>query len=964
MNFEQIENEITGGIYGDAKTGVYTPTLVVGLGGSGIKTLRHLKASLLRHGQGTRLVNLVGIDSDANENHKWPNLPRLDEREIILLPQADAAGLLARARERMRDAAHVINYLPDQHESRAGLHAEVLGKIQTQHGAGQFRRAGRLLFQASVRNGANLLARFGAIRGDMMGMAQILKQVSDGLQVAPGAKIFVVSSLAGGTGAGSLLDCIALLRTVFAGPQDVITVLAFLPGTVLDRDLRNPHEEGRVTRGNAIALLRELTAFSQGALGNYRFKIDHALSFGPFQVFVNDYYLIGDHTGEGLAANSFMELTRAAAQFLYSFLGDGVGAVTASGAINNQIDRAAQGDDGSPRMFSSLGVSSLEYPVQEMAVYGVRHSLASWLQVWLEPKSGQKGEVEAEVESFLGSEPLFLKNFATLRPRLQPPAGELRAATFLTDAALRKEFLTQPDEIFVGKGLAKIRDIDAILEGMSPSFEARAADWLDRSREAVRAFLVGRLAVGAGEARRCTKAVLDAVDAASTAFTKERKIRDGQIDKLAKDIEKLGARIHFWDLWLDRGLRKTFLDRIDTYLSLKVDASVDAYAVTQLASLRGAVVETSAKFEALHGSAAAWKHQNERELRRISMHKEQPGFIQLAIPHERFADWAAGVNVQVPEFVPDSLVWDDILRQAFSLISESYRNALQALDIVTDAKKDPETHKWIPGLNPASVPLFKGTSLAPLATSLKPQKFVAGVFEAGDPWVVQRFPAPQGKQQSTLVDRASNRHSLTCVQTSHGYSAVDWAGFADAEAHYRDDPWYFHALEDYSALPPLQPPTAEEAQTLRCFGLGLMFELILDKRNNFYRNVIYSAQEDAHYFIVASNERSAAASQLVGAQLVKEPGAAMTKVRKEDKIGDSLDAAIATLALPREAAFRAMIDQVVGDFEIKWGRKAARELVTEFSETRLGLMIAKAKDRRDTLEKIAQALREYVAELA
>jgi len=267
LNWQTLEQNLVGGLYPAAEKGTYAPTLVIGLGGTGIKALRYLKSALSRLAASS--VELLGIDSDDGENAKFPALPRLSETELIILDQATATNVLARAEAGESDSQHVNQYLPDQAPPLTALHAEVRKKIAAQKGAGQFRRAGRLLFQANTNGGANAAARFSTVRQRMQGLSTRIEQKREGLQIAPGARIFVVTSLAGGTGAGVLLDCVALLRAQFTGEQDTITAFCLLPGELLDRELYNPLQEKKVTRGNAIALLRELIAFDSDHLKSY-----------------------------------------------------------------------------------------------------------------------------------------------------------------------------------------------------------------------------------------------------------------------------------------------------------------------------------------------------------------------------------------------------------------------------------------------------------------------------------------------------------------------------------------------------------------------------------------------------------------------------------------------------------------------------------------------------------------------
>lgn len=958
LNMDGIERAITGGLYEEPGQGQYVPTLVVGLGGSGIKTLRYLKSNLMRHQ--VRSVELLGIDSDASENSKWPHLPALDETELVVLDQGVATSALARAAAGADGERHVLGYLPARHDELGDIHGEVRKKIAAQMGAGQFRRAGRLLFQANVNGGKNLTAKVGGIRQRLQGLAQRIQEEQKGYRVAPGAKIFVVTSLSGGTGAGSVLDCIALLRHMFSGDQDVITLFSFLPGPLLDRDLRNPYQERPVTRGNCVALLRELQAFDQGDLSKYQFQFDRQSKAGPFQIFVNDHYLIGDHLNDGTAANSYMELTHALAQFLYAFVGAGVGAVAESGAINGKIKSGAV-RDAVLLTFSSLGAASLEYPVQELAGYGVRYSLGKWGADWLGTQDAD-ADVAADADALLGAAPLFLKSFESLRAVFLPPASEMRATTFLADPTLRKAFLQEPDEVFVSKGLERVSAIDAALQGLGDTFDRNATIWRKDAVAHVENSIRGSLQHGIRKAQGQADSVGKRLDAFLNRLKKSREARDVAIEKLKEELAKLAADIHFWDFQLDRGLRRRFLEKIDALLGHKVDQAVDSYMAAQVTELGNAVTQLRARLEGLQRSATVWVTQNEAELGRIRTQEDAPSFVQRAIPYAEFPGWAEALGIQVPVFVPEQLDWESMLKHALSLIKEDYHAALHGLDLVRDAASNRELARRIGTLDAASGVLLRRTPDGPPEQQLEPQKFVAGTFQPNDALVASQFSAPANQSMCTIVP-TKNPHMVICLQTSHGFGAAHWHGFAEASRFYEENRWYYHALENFEELPNLVRLDGDEAENLRVLGLGLMFELVIQRGNQYSQNLMYSSREDAFYYLVHSLKRSAAASALVTAGLILEPPASQNRTKPQNRLGQSLEGAFENLAKPTFAEFRQRVLELVEEFRGNQGSQALVGLIRDYRAGTLGEQIAQAADRRERLEKIAQALQDYAGGL-
>lgn len=959
VNWQPVEEDLVGGMYTATRAGTYTPVLIVGLGGSGIKTLRFLKAVLLRHK--AQFVQLLGIDSDNSENTKWPHLPQLSQAEHVILDQAIATQVLARAAAGESEEQHVLRYLP-RRMGEVDIHAEVKRKIAAQKGAGQFRRAGRLLFQANVNGGTNVMGRLTNIRQSMQGLAKVIQQQGEGRIIAPGANIYVVSSLAGGTGAGVLLDCLALLRSLFTGDQDSITAFCFLPGELLDRELRNPQKERAVTRGNSVALLRELQAFDQGQMERYTFQLDGKTRVGPFAPFVNDIYLIGDRSAAGTTANSYVELTHALAHFLYAFVGAGVGATAEAGAINGQIPMETRRAEV-PGVFNSLGIGTLEYPIPELAVYAVRASLSEWLARWSKARTTAT-EAQAAIDAFLTSDPLSLASAETFFARLLPPEEDLRRRVrFLQDAALRKNFLRQPDDTFVTQGLNRVNEVDSLLHSMTDTFRANAERWQQAVAQRTEAWVLERTRGALHEGARHLELLTKRLESFAAKLNTDRERRKSAMERLRHEMERDATRIHFWGFGLDAGIRKRFLDKVDQYLDVKIKAAADSSAESCLTELRNIISTLRSRLEVLQNNATAWAKDNERELLRIAQQADVPGFIQRVISYADFPKWTREHAVKVPDLQLPGLSWDQVLDAAFQSIKTDIDTALSGLDIVRDAARDGALRKRIATLNVASVPMIHPTDSAPLMQNMSPQKFVAGCLQTDDPFIAAHFPPPSSKATSTPVP-TDNPHLVACAQTCHGFGAAHWRGFAESEAYYRDNPWYYHALEKHESLPPLQQLAAQESERLRLFGLGLMFELILVRGSHYYRNMLTSPRDQMSYFLVSAATRSAPATALRSTDLIQEPVIAQKRSKADDKLGDSLESALDNFASPRHASFGQQLADLVDDFKINQGAQALATLITAYAANDLSKQIAKADQRRDLLEQMGEALRAYAGTLA
>jgi hypothetical protein len=236
------------------------PLLLIGVGGSGAKALRTLRQTMLRRLRmqgwtGSTLPEawqMLAIDTVTNQSRDGYSAP--------LLPGTDYLGLVPRAATYDQIVRPLIEGVPkDQQQSAflGWLVEKIPGSVE--HGAGQNRGVGRSV----------AAARLGALR---IGIEQKLSKVQSAQatlsleSVAPllGASsvsttpmAWVISSIAGGTGAGMFLDVIEALKA--SDPQVGVQaqVVLFSPEIfqpLIDKGL------GPGIGANALASLCEITS--------------------------------------------------------------------------------------------------------------------------------------------------------------------------------------------------------------------------------------------------------------------------------------------------------------------------------------------------------------------------------------------------------------------------------------------------------------------------------------------------------------------------------------------------------------------------------------------------------------------------------------------------------------------------------------------------------------------------------
>lgn len=794
-------DEITKGLYTDVPAGTYTPTLVVGLGGTGLKVLRHLKKALLRHQ--TQAIRLLGIDTDDSENRKFPVLPELSKDELVLLESDSAIRALARAEKGIPEAQFVKDYLPNESAGYSSLHQTVRGKIQMKKGAGQFRRAGKLLFCSNVGDGVNLDNIFRKLRVELMGLSTVLSKRNENIEIERGSRVYVVCSVAGGTGAGCLIDLLGLVRRHFDGPTDSVTSVCLLPGRALDCELTDPREEKRNTRGNAIGVLRELSGYMLGQLNRHPIIFDaHTKVELANKNLVNCVYLVGDTMWNGTHVERWFDLCQAVANFLYGVVGTGVGSSQQSGAVNHNIQDDAR-QKASPAIFNALGVGVVEYPVDEMTAVAFRSTVHDLLGGWLDEKFNRKDAdslfTQVVTELQLGS-------LGDVQSAYDSVTQDIPEARYLkSEGDSRKRALARDDDGFIGMAESKINEIDGQLAGYDEQLfqltQTRIREIQDKLDLRARTLVSGNVEQAVHVFVKL-EAKLKSLRAEFDEAYEERKREN---DSIMSEIEELKQTIHDVDfLRLDFKARKKLIAVVNRYLDLRVAARLEEHVSTALTSFEQTVKELRGQLEAVRNSLKNLHRFNKEALDELMQRTAVPGFVQYAMPLESILDWVKGLNISVRrDFTAAQLEPSVLLRNALGVVEEAIQAGLKALNLRNAAQRSTTEGKklksCLQSMEESSEPLVKLLESSPGLSDLQPQMFVVGQ-EAADH--AKLFPNPAGGKLS-VVD-IPNPHFAMCMRTLHEFGMEDWVDYAESLDCYSAKPWYYHALPDSMALPPVE----------------------------------------------------------------------------------------------------------------------------------------------------------------
>lgn len=201
-----------------------TPFLIIGVGGSGGKTLRSLRQTLLRR------LRAKGWEGDIPEAWQFLEIDTISTQAVEnfpadLLPSDQYLGLVPTGvnYEGLK-AATIQNVMrEDQMVALAGWLPETTA-VPIARGAGQFRTLGRAVVVSQLgrvaeklRTSHNRITAPG-VDAELRAAAKLLYGKDDG-QLPPPIAI-VVSSIAGGSGAGIFLDVVEALKSIDVGYAD------------------------------------------------------------------------------------------------------------------------------------------------------------------------------------------------------------------------------------------------------------------------------------------------------------------------------------------------------------------------------------------------------------------------------------------------------------------------------------------------------------------------------------------------------------------------------------------------------------------------------------------------------------------------------------------------------------------------------------------------------------------------
>jgi hypothetical protein len=325
-------------------TVVFRPTVVIGLGGTGYEVVLKLKKRFIDvYGSVPEVIRFISIDTTENiqEREKSP-----DGTKVILEPNELYAISVANP-QLLISGEHIAKWWP------RGIPTSSLIS-----GAGQIRARGRLALFAKV---PDINALIGQAINAVREIRTSTTIFSGNFQVSSrdGVEVFIVGSLAGGTGSGTFLDVAFLTREHLNNFSNITGVF------VLPRVFANIPQT-HLVKSNAYGALKEIEHFS-GLSPSNSIEIDYGISKiqadrPPFDAV----FLIDGVNKNGTVVSRPDDLQNLVADGLYIQIGSQIG-LDAANVADNIRAYLANGEKvrGKNINYCSFGFATLTLPVQQ-----------------------------------------------------------------------------------------------------------------------------------------------------------------------------------------------------------------------------------------------------------------------------------------------------------------------------------------------------------------------------------------------------------------------------------------------------------------------------------------------------------------------------------------------------------------------------------------------------------------------
>ena len=389
--------------------GTIIPTLVIGVGGTGLEVITRLRRLVTESYGSLDKLPIVGfLHIDADENYKLSN-------PAMAGPPLQASEKYW-SQVKLEDAKRIAASPDGFSWFHEWLPPELISKpevLESEKGAGQIRACGRFsfFFNRDIIRQKCIEART-RIQGHEQTMITDYK-----LTVKSELNIFVIGSISGGTGSGMLIDLGYSLREWFRG-EFILKTAAIIPSPDA---FANIPADMRI-KENGYAALMELNYFSDE-------NTKYSVLYGPNENSrledsrpPYDYtYIVGiknesvklevDEVREMMAQNIFLDLVSDYSPYKRSIRDNFRGLVMKNDQPINK--RSEPWGRSYPINFLSFGIASIEIPLHQIRNYLSAFLAADLYKWWLNYEVLLPSDMQSDIEQELKAMKLLSNELRT-----------------------------------------------------------------------------------------------------------------------------------------------------------------------------------------------------------------------------------------------------------------------------------------------------------------------------------------------------------------------------------------------------------------------------------------------------------------------------------------------------------------------------------------------------------------------
>ncbi|MFW6295857.1 MAG: tubulin-like doman-containing protein [Halothece sp.] len=803
-------------------TVVFRPTVVIGLGGTGYGVVLKLKKHFVdTYGAVPPIIQLLSIDTTENAQQREETNDglsvTLDSSEFYPISVTNPGQVV-------RINPHIQEWWP----------SEVNANLCIDKGAGQVRARGRLgLFARSAEISDRIHSCINQVRD--------LKSTKEAdaqdflISSTGGVEVFIVGSLAGGTGSGTFLDVAFMTRD--RDPLINITGILALPRVFMGK----PFTE--LVQSNAYGALKEIESFwhPEPFDINYGHKVIE-VTRSPFDLL----FLIDSLNEMGKVVNNPMDLQSLIADGLYVQIASQIG-VDSNNAADNMKTMVSENLVKKRRVsYCSFGVASLTLPVQQYQQMQLEDA-QKLINSHLLGMGAGLPNVAKEVDDFIQTQQLsesdLLDNLSEKsgggQLRFQMP---LAGFPFNQDASRRiKEDHTRYYDLTeqrVAQTLAinyaqieatlldaihqwwekslnwenGIESAQKILKDLQKKIQQLKEDLQKKSQDAQRQFEAIRF-----EAR---ESKISDVANAFNPFNRERKIQAACESYAGLVNQQCQMYLH----WKRCDKAVELLSAINNYIE---DILSKQQQITS--NLKKCVTQFSSQLRNVTNTNQS-DNPFEQQLQRFDVMANRP-----QVSYEEFVRWRREKNRSLSHWA--TMRSEEIEAEIREFIEDCYRplTAMSIDQVIRNS--DPEAiAEDLRMLWNLACPLWRYDSgkIPTKSSSIINEAAYYGVQDAGrtaltDPELASRLP--KGRTDPSFVS-TSDPHKITVFRAKVGVPLFALHDIETMEQAYKDPGKAFkHLHKDWEFLPDLIP--TEDSEAMTWFALGLALKIIY-RRGRFY----------------------------------------------------------------------------------------------------------------------------------